>query len=329
VGLSILPGANMESLYVQTVILDLFSDRPSEVGARLKQRLNRTLMASGFQAFDEQQFGYRKFSDFLTGELGNRLAVEKSAHGGDVTVHLKNAYSLFPKTSAFRVAAANTLGSDPVEAHEAAHPASTTAREQVEPPKVVRGDVWQAFTHLNAKRKRYLDRETGQVVHFLEETHSDQEQLVTQFPDRFVEIPRVDAQTQKQWMHEFLPLSGLSEADMSSLNRLLDEPYSSKLNALFARALGQRQSAWKQYRAQCMGEIIKRWAEASGVTLGILKACRSIDQAPSPVRPPVSAPGTMSALEQAQKLLAMMDDHEIVTIAIPAMLGCVLAKTRF
>lgn len=317
----------MDSLYVQTVILELFSDRPSEVGARLKQRLNRTLIASGFQAFDEQQFGYRKFSDFLVGELGNRLVVKKSAHGGDVTVHLKAAYSSFPQTSALRVA----TGAPVVDAAqgEIAPSVSTITRERAEPPKVVRGDVWQAFTHLNAKRKRYLDRETGQVVHFLEETNSDQEQLVTQFPDRFVEIPRVDAQTQKQWMHEFLPLSGLSEADMSSLNRLLDEPYSSTLNALFARALGQRQSAWKQYRAQCMGDIIKRWTDANGVTLDILKTRRVVDQATPPVRPSISVPGTMSALEQAQKLLAMMDDQEIVTIAIPAMLGCVLAKSRF
>lgn len=322
----------MDSLYLQNAILELLKGRPSEVGARLKQRLNRTLVGSGLQALNEQQFGYRKFSDFLIGELGQHLTVEKSAEGGDITVSLKGARHHVSKLTISPIPPAITIGSPVSEGAElpvADSSASWAAKEAGEAAKVVRGDVWQAFANLNASRKRYLDRTTGQIIHFLEGIHSDQEALVNEQPHRFAEIALVDGQTQKGWMHSFLASGGLPAEDVSSLERLLDEPYSSKLNLLFARALGQRQSQWKQFRAQCMGDIIEQWAEANGVPSEMLKANRGGESVPTAGQPQVAVAVTMGPREQAQRLLAMMDDRDIVTIAIPALLSCVLAKSRF
>ncbi|MGK8286157.1 hypothetical protein ACRS2Y_03835 [Pseudomonas putida] len=101
----------MDSLYLQNAILELLKGRPSEVGARLKQRLNRTLVGSGLQALNEQQFGYRKFSDFLIGELGQHLTVEKSAEGGDITVSLKGAPHHVSNFTISSIAPALTIGS--------------------------------------------------------------------------------------------------------------------------------------------------------------------------------------------------------------------------
>ncbi|BBV98446.1 UPF0158 family protein [Pseudomonas alloputida] len=322
----------MDPLYIQNAILELLKGRPSEVGARLKQRLNRTLVDAGHQALNEQQFGYRKFSDFLSGELSQHVTVEKSAAGGDITVFLKAVPTHFTKPFTPQAAAVSAVSAPAFATGESGGTtpcASAASKEPVEASSVVRGDVWQAFSNLNPCRKRYLDRRNGQVVHFLLDAQSDQEALVDEQPQRFAEITYVEGDMQKQWMHAFLSASGLPEDDVSSLERLLDEPYSSKLNLIFGRALGQRQADWKRYRAQRMGDIIEKWAEANRIGSHMLKANRGGGAVSEADLSTPALAGAMGAREQALRLLAMMDEREIVTVAIPAMLGCVLAKSRF
>jgi len=298
----------MDSQYLQTAILELLSDRRLEVGARLKQRLNRTLLNAGLPAFDEKQFGFRKFSEFLISELGDYLLVEKPREGGDIQITLKHQLAASP--------------SSPVGANDAPHVVSTKPL-----PRLIRGDVWQAFTHLNEHRKRYLDRESGKVLHFLD-TDSANEAVVAEAPGRFVEIPRIDAETQLSWMQHFLAISRFPDAEAATLSQLLDQPYSSQLSVLFGRALGERQAEWKRYRAERVTEVVRSWAGEHGVALGPLFTFK-VGQSTEPAEAAPSTPsGQLSPREQAQKLLGMMTDQEVVSIAIPALLGYVLANSR-
>ena len=300
----------MDLQYLHTAILELLSDRPSDVGARLKQRLTRTLLNAGLPAFDEKQFGYRKFSEFLIAELGEQLLVEKSSTGGDIVVTLKH-----PSVSA----APSSVGQHETVVH--------SASAKPLPVRLIRGDVWQAFTHLNEHRKRYLDRDSGNVLHFLD-SDAQNVALVCESPQRFVEIPRIDAQTQLSWMQQFLALSNFPSAEASSLVQLLEQPYSSQLSVLVGRALGKRQSEWKRYRAERVTEAVQKWAGEHEIPLSPLFTFK-FGQADQPTEPVDSArPGQLSPRDQARKLLALMTEQEIVSIAIPALLGCVLANSR-
>ncbi|WP_339443030.1 OST-HTH/LOTUS domain-containing protein [Pseudomonas hunanensis] len=299
----------MDSQYLQTAILELLSDRPLEVGARLKQRLNRTLLNAGLPAFDEKQFGFRKFSEFLISELGDYLLVEKPREGGDIQITLKHRLVASP--------------SSPLGTNDVPHVASAKPL----PVRMIRGDVWQAFTHLNEHRKRYLDRESGKVLHFLD-TDSANVALVAEAPGRFVEIARIDAETQLSWMQHFLAISNFPDAEAATLSQLFDQPYSSQLSVLFGRALGERQAEWKRYRAERVTEIVQSWAGEHGVALSPLFTFK-VGQSAEPAEAAPSTPsGQLSPREQAQKLLGMMTDQEVVSIAIPALLGYVLANTR-
>lgn len=308
VSIGYLPGENMELQYIQTAILELLTDRPSEVGARLKQRLNRTLLSAGLPAFQEEKFGYRKFSDFLTAELGAQLQIDKPSDDGDIHITLKRQA---PPLQCLQVLQ-NDVALDSVP--------------KPLPVKLIRGDVWQAFTHLNAHRKRYLDRESGKVVHFLD-TDSINVALVAESAERFVEIPRINAETQLSWMQQFLTVSSFPEAEASTLGQLLEQPYSSQLSVMFGRALGKRQGEWKRYRAERVMNAIQVWASEHGIPSGPLFIFKYGQ--PVEVSVKAAAPtGKLSPREQAQKLLGMMTEQEIVSVAIPALLGCVLANSR-
>ncbi|AZL75037.1 UPF0158 family protein [Pseudomonas oryziphila] len=299
----------MDLKYLHTAILELLSDRPSEVGARLKQRLNRTLLNAGLPAFDEKQLGYRKFTEFLVAELGEHLIVEKPAEGGDIQITLKH-----PSVAAFAALAGQ---------NDTAH--SSSAKPL--PVRLIRGDIWQAFTHLNEHRKRYLDRASGKVLHFLD-SEATNVALVAETPERFVEIPRVDADTQLSWMQQFLAISSFPSAEAATLAQLLEQPYSSQLSVLFGRALGKRQPEWKRYRAERVTEVVQNWAGEHEIPLSPLFTFK-IGRSEEAAEVVSSAPlGQLSPRDQAQKLLALMTEQEIVSIAIPALLGCVLANSR-
>lgn len=299
----------MDLQYLQTAILELLSDRPSEVGARLKQRLNRTLLNAGLPAFDEKQFGFRKFSEFLIAEFGDYLLVDKPPEGGDIQITLKHQSA--------------ASQSSPAGLHDTAHFPSAKPL----PVRLIRGDVWQAFTHLNEHRKRYLDKDNGKVLHFLD-TDFTNAALVAEAPERFVEIPRIDAETQLSWMQHFLAASSFPGAEAASLSHLLEQPYSSQLSVLFGRALGKRQSEWKRCRAERVTEVVQQWAGEHSVALSPLFTFKFGQSAEAAETATSTPSGQLSPREQAQKLLGMMTEQEIVSIAIPALLGCVLANSR-
>lgn len=309
----------MDQQYVQKLILELLSDRTPEFGARLKQRLNRVLANAGQPAFSEEQFGHRKFSEFLISALGDYLLIEKPSDDGDIKISLKASGTSYARpliVTAFPSIAAHSLNR------------AVAASADQAPLRLVRGDVWQAFTHLNPLRKRFMERDTWRVLHFLE-TDSELAVQVDENPERFVSIPPIEGETQSSWMHEFLSLGGFSDTDVSSLSRMLAEPYSSKLNSLFSRVLGKHQAEWKRFRAQRVTDIINAWAQAHDVPSEHLFTRRlgSPEVVPQPAV--AVAPGQLTPREQAQKLLDMMTEQEVVTVAIPALLGCVLANPRF
>ena len=177
----------------------------------------------------------------MVAELGEHLIVEKPVEGGDIQIALKHPSG----------AASAALARQNDTAH------LSTAKPL--PVRLIRGDIWQAFTHLNKHRKRYLDKASGKVLHF-SRFWATNVALVAEAPERFVEIPRVDADTQLSWMQQFLAISSFPDAETATLAQLLEQPYSSQLSVLFGRALGKRQPEWKRYRAERVMEVVQYWA---------------------------------------------------------------------
>lgn len=332
----------MDLQFVLAVILDLLVDRPYEFGARLKQRLNRRLVSESLPALDENQFGYRKFHDFLTGELGDRLTIDRPSTDGDIRVSLNRSlvenaiahgasydvdhFLPYPMHRSMQVTPKSSVSS-PIEgltSHEIGPIAEVRDGAEV---IAYRGDIWQAFTNLNPLRKRYFDKDANQVIHFIDGTDINIQSLVDADPVRFAAVSPIDRAVQQGWMREFLERLELPEPELAILKHLAVDSYTSKANVMFGRALGERQGEWKAFRAERVDSIIQAWGKANDVPQARLILQKA---APAPAKryALTASPSALSSRGQAQKLLELMSDYEIATVAIPVLLSFVLTKSR-
>lgn len=298
-------GFSMDELaHVKQLIIQLLSTDSFEYGARLKQRLNITLESLGRPAFDQRKYGSKKFSQFLATHLDDRLAFERPDATGDIHVSLKH-----PAPRAHAVGASS-----------ASRPETTAT---------IRSDIWQAFTNPDQQRKRFFHRATGEVVHFLEGMQSEFEQAVQATPQHFAEIDFISAQTHKEWMSEFVEWLNLPEPERAPLDGLIAMEYSSSVNAAFTKALGEREQEWRKIRTLKVTERIKTWATQHHVKHDDLMLHRQVQGGSSSTATPAepSTP-TMTPRQQAARLLEMMSDEDILTVAIPVLLSNVLSKSQ-
>ncbi|EPN9800014.1 OST-HTH/LOTUS domain-containing protein [Pseudomonas aeruginosa] len=286
-------------VHVKQLVLQLIASEPFEYCARLKQRLNRQLISAGSAPFDERKFGYRKFSDFLSGQFDDRIHLEKPVGPGDIHVTLKQ--------SAARTASPHS----PALSHEQ--------------PLVIRSDVWQAFTNPDAKRKRYLNRVTRRVMHFVDGTVGEYQQKLQAAPHDYAEIEFIEPVTQQEWMSEFLNLLDLPEGERAPLESIIATGYSSSVNAAFTKALGARQKEWRKLRTLRITERIQTWATQHSVPLEDLSLPKQVDEPPVPTP---EVPALLTLRQQAFRLLELMSDDDIAKIAIPVLLSSVLSKSQ-
>ncbi|MGU0630934.1 UPF0158 family protein [Pseudomonas aeruginosa] len=290
-----------ELAHIKQLILQLLASKPYEFCARLKQRLNHLLIAQGGAAFDERKFGSKKFSEFLLAHLEDRLNLEKPVGSGDIRVSLKPSIAR-------------------------AIPASAPAPKR-EQPLTIRSDVWQAFTNPDAKRKRYFNRTTGTVLHFVEGIKDEFQQQLESAPHDYAEIEFIPPATQQEWMREFLGLLDLPTADQTALESLIAAGYSSSVNAAFTKALDTREQEWRKMRTLKITERIQAWATQHSVKLEELSTRKHTGD----TLPSVSAtetPALLTPRQQAAKLLELMSDEDIAKIAIPVLLSSVLSKSQ-
>ncbi|WP_222176028.1 UPF0158 family protein [Pseudomonas aeruginosa] len=282
------------------LICKLLSDTPYELSARLKQRLNLALIQHGISPLNERSYGCKKFSEFLLTHLGDRLDVSRPAATGDLRISLKR--DLAPLRT--------KLG-------------AVDVKPKQERPATMRSDIWQAFTNPDSKRKRYFNKVTREVLHFLEDAEDEYKQKLTDRPQDFIEIDWIPATQQLGWMGEFLDLINLSDAERAPLQQLIASNYSSTVNAAFTKALDDREQEWRQMRTLKIAQWIQEWAVKHDVKPEELNTPPS-----QPAPPAATAPDTrtvvLSSRQQALRLLELMSDDEIAKVAIPVLLSSVL-----
>ncbi|MFV0927232.1 hypothetical protein [Pseudomonas palmensis] len=292
---------------LQTILLltyELLSDTPYELSARLKQRLNHALIQRGMPPLDESSYGCKKFSDFLLTHMGDRIDIVRPEATGDLRISLKRDLT-------------------PLRAKAVV----VVAKPKLERPITMRSDVWQAFTNPDIKRKRYFNKVSHEILHFLEDGDNEYKQKLADRPQDFIEVEWIPASQQRAWMAEFLDLINLSDTERAPLQQLIESTYSSTVNAAFTKALDDREQEWRQMRTLKIAQWIQAWAVKHDVKPEELNIPPTQSPHCQPQQPDTKAM-IMSSREQALRLLERMSDDDIAKFAIPVLLSSVLTKSQ-
>ncbi|CAH0648117.1 MULTISPECIES: UPF0158 family protein [Pseudomonas] len=289
--------------HILQLIHELLSDQPYELSARLKQRLNIALIERGMSPLDQNSYGCKKFSEFLLTHMGDRIEIARPEVSGDLRISLKRD-----------------------RAQARAKAISVEAKPKQDHTILMRSDVWQAFTNPDSNRKRYFDKVSHKILHFLKEGDEDYKAKLAERPQDFIEIEWIPASQQLAWMAEFLDLINLPVAERAPLQQLIEATYSSKVNAAFTKALGDREQEWRQMRTLKIAQWIQAWAVKHDVKPEELNLAAT-PAASCPPQPDAKAT-VMSSREQALRLLERMSDEDIAQYAIPVLLSSVLSKSQ-
>jgi len=161
-----MPDLRDASSHLLTQLLSANYPEP-ELGARLKQRLNAAFVSNGLGSFDEKALGFPKFTDYLQRVHGDLVSIERREGLGDILVSLRAAsFGRFP----------------------AAPIAPTPNQPKASNAPVIRSAVWQAFANPDPDRKRFFNKHSGKVVHYLVDRDSRERAEVEASRDSFLEI---------------------------------------------------------------------------------------------------------------------------------------------
>lgn len=290
-------GMQMEDIhFIKNLLVELVAQQSApELGARLKQRLNLSLKDRGIPPFDEQQYGSNKFSTFITTHLDKELLIERHSVG-DIRV------SLNP--------------------HAHVKPPIKTLPLQDRLP-IIKNDVWQAFTNPDPDRKRYFNRKTLEVLHYIEgEQNPYQEHREANVAD-YISVEPFSGETQRAWMIEFIDAIETPESIL--LKDSIPKVYSSHANTNFTRSLGARSDEWRRFRTLRIIERIKLWALANEVNFNDLLSQKN-NRHPEKSPQARDKRDQLTPKEQAKKLIDLLDDEEVIRIAIPTLLDSHLKK---
>lgn len=279
---------------VTTLLREVLERSNPALGATLKQRLNAELQARGEAPLDERALGFKKFRDFVTAQP---WLVVSTAQSGDIMVSLRD--------------------SGQNKSDDSAPNASASA-------STVQSEVWQAFTNPDPSRRRFLNRRTGNVKHFLEGEESPEAQEVAAKPDEFVEIRPIPGEQHVGWMRGFLDTIAITDAERSACAALLDQPYSSGLNLTFTRALGKHAVAWREFRTTRITDWIKQWSDQQGVPNPAIGK----REGSAPLQAPVAMSDHLTARAQAVKLLDLLSEQDIAKVVMPVLLTTLLIKAK-
>jgi hypothetical protein len=291
------------------LLTQLLSIHAPEFGARLKQRLNTLVAERGLGRFDERAFGYRKFHDFLERAHGELIKVERPSETGDILVSLKSP-------------TATGSGSSP----------AVTAPRVLSHQTPIRSDVWQAFSNPDRTRKRFMNKHSYAVRHFVEGQPNHAYAEISAAPEDFVEIKEIDGATHLEWMKNFLDGIRLPAGERVAFDALLNEPYTSGVNATFTRALGEHSTAWRHFRTKLVVDQITAWARRHAIPIANLRIqlrASTATLAPAaPAVPDAVRTAALSSREQVIKLLDLLTDEDIARLVLPTLLSTILVKSR-
>lgn len=285
----------MDASLVSPLLKQLLEARSPEIGARLKQRLTALLVVHGYEPLDVRKLGYRTFRDFLERTQGELVKIDHRPDNTDIQVSLR-------ATEAGPSASTNNIGVDSDR---------------------IRSDIWQAFASPNPQRKRFLDKQTFAVKHFLENVTSDASVEVSANLQNFIEIHPSPGSDQIAWMKEYLDSIPIQGAERPPLDAMLTQQYSANLNSTFTRALGEKGDGWRHFRTQKISQVIEHWAASNNVPLERLRKTTAtpLTLADKPI-------AKENARARAQMLLQLLSDEDISTVVVPILVSTILVRSR-
>lgn len=305
------------------LLKQLLSVDSPELGARLKQRLKAAFVSNGLGAFDEKSLGFQKFTDYLLRVHGDLVSVERREGLGDILVSLRSPSAL--RTSY----------------------APAPRQPRAPSTHIIRSDVWQAFANPDPDRKRFFNKQTEKIVHYLEGKNGLVRAQVEAAPETFIGISPISQDVQAGWMREFLSTASIPSSEKEALEPLVAKPYSSAGNVTFSRALGAHSVAWRNYRTAHVTSIIEKWAFEAGIPIGKLhvaplesvasatwntgsmqtagvmdvRAAATLGEAPPSV-------DQISPRQQILTLLELLTDEDITRLVLPTLLSTIMIKSR-
>lgn len=286
---------------VSRLIVELLSEHSPEYGARLKQRLNVALIKQGLESFNEKDYGCSRFKNFLQKHLSAEIVIECPSDVGDIQVRLRSKPVL------------------------AANPEGVSVATHQDVP-VIRSDIWQAFLQPDEARKRYYNKSSGSLVHFVPGQAPSIEDVVKEDYEQFVEILPLDPTMQMKWMQSFLHDAMLSSSEKQAIEALLTGSYSSVMNAMFTRALGDCGVAWRNVRTRLIHEKIFEWCKVHSIPNDYLySTTKKVELSATVTRVQNTA---LSAHQQAIRILESMSEDDITKIVMPILVTTIYVKAR-
>lgn len=271
-----------------------------QIAARLKQLLNAEWARRGERPFRQQEFGFKKFSDFLEAQ-SDLVKLEKPDGPGDLQV------SLVPRTA------------DP-----AVEGGRSASREGSERRSRVRAEIWNALVSADSSRARYVHRTTGQLVDEQSDDPAVRESLRTS-PDEYALIEPVSGEDQLAWMRAYVQHLPIPPEQKAFIAKLATGPYTSKGNAAFTAALEEHGLGWTRFRTNRRWDHLRKWARKHRVELRTLKETVPSRSAQS-VGTEVQALAT--GRDRVWQLLGMISDRDVDELVLPHVLTIIWLNAR-
>jgi hypothetical protein len=228
----------------------LLSSGPQK-GARLASELRREYELRTGQRFSLKQWGHSRFVDLLE-EFRDCVEITRPDGPGDIDVTLR-------------------VGIDSDHRHRAKDEDVSGAAT---PTSRLPFPIWQAFVNPDPNRRRFFNRRTRAVAHYVENSPEQVDAYartrVQAWGEFAVPIQFISAETQRSWMIDHLTSITVSEQTRSALERLVRDEYTSAVNAIFSKGLGPAGSAWRVKRTCQVVQHIRNWASENQIDVNDL-----------------------------------------------------------
>lgn len=297
-----------QSIVVSEILPSLLTDHSPELGARLKQRIQAVFAARGLPAFDPQKEGCRKFAVYLERFHGDIVQVVRVPDESDVRIYKQ-------------------MHSHSLNTQHTPHPVNQNT--------IVRNNVWQAFLNPDSSRKRFFNKKTKEIIHFIPSVDVTEEAEVSGNPEAFIEIIPISGTEQLGWMRAFLADAPLGDTEKEVISSQIQDKYSSALNATFTKSLGIHGSLWRNHRLPRVMQYMRSWAQTNEIPFSDL-CISGVSHSLQEKEPVSSFPGgeqftpteALPPRQLAHKLLDLMAENDIAQMVLPTMMNTLLFKSR-
>jgi hypothetical protein len=227
-------------------------------------------------------------TNFIARSLLKQLLAVRPRHGAHLKILLNQAlreqgvdpdsyFQPYPKFTAFLAAQSDLVEIDrkldgAVIARLKEERRSAPLPYPLDLARKFRGDVWKSFVNSDPGRKRFLNRDTADIRHFVDPPIQPNDlkwsAIIRSNYASYVEIEFAGRETQSAWMREFLETTaGLPEWAKRPAMHFVDVPFESSVEIAFTNTLGPYGDTWRRFREGKIVELIQSWARRHGISL--------------------------------------------------------------